>query len=351
MTRKRITLTLLIVILVSVTFVACSSQIKAFTKDPSLIATRTPFQSIATYTSTPTPLTSVGDALASDLGATLTPDGGDSEGEDQVSAPTLEPSLEEGASDPTETEDSDQDPDSSEPTDKPAPSQTPRPSATLKPTRSVPKTNTPKPPADTNTPKPAGDTNTPVPADTNTSVPPADTNTPAPPADTNTPVPPADTATAIPPTATSPPAGCVYSGNSSYESQVITLINQERAAEGLSALTQNSKLTSAARLHSQDMACNDNWSHTGSDGSTLGQRLLAAGYSYSWAGENIATSSSQYFSPSSVVNMWMNSPGHRANILNPNFVHIGVGFRYADDVTIGDWGVYDAYYTADFAAP
>jgi len=129
---------------------------------------------------------------------------------------------------------------------------------------------------------------------------------------------------------------------------VITLINQERTSRGLSALIKNSKLTQAARTHSQDMACNDNWSHTGSDGSTLGTRLIAAGYVYSWAAENIAASSSQYFSPSSVVNMWMNSTGHRNNILSPNAVHIGVGFRYAGDVNLL---AYDAYYTADFGRP
>jgi uncharacterized protein YkwD len=126
---------------------------------------------------------------------------------------------------------------------------------------------------------------------------------------------------------------------------VINLINQERAAEGLPALTANSKLTSAARRHSADMACTDTWSHTGSDGSTPASRISDAGYSWSRVTENIAASSSQYFSPSSVVNLWMNSPGHKANILDPNVIHIGVGFRFFDN------GGYDAYYTADFARP
>ena len=112
------------------------------------------------------------------------------------------------------------------------------------------------------------------------------------------------------------------------------LRNQERTDRGLSALVQYASLILAARQHSQDMACNDNWSHTGSDRSALAARILAAGYTYSWAAENIATSSSQYFSPSSVVNMWMNNTGHRANILSENAVHIGVGFLYAGDVDL-----------------
>ncbi len=129
---------------------------------------------------------------------------------------------------------------------------------------------------------------------------------------------------------------------------MIILINQERTDRGLPALAQHASLTLAARRHSQDMACNDNWSHTGSDGSTLSTRLIAAGYSYSWAAENIAASSSQYFSPQSVVSIWMNSTGHRNNILSANAVHIGVGFRYAGDI---DLLSYDAYYTADFGRP
>jgi uncharacterized protein YkwD len=96
------------------------------------------------------------------------------------------------------------------------------------------------------------------------------------------------------------------------------------------------------------MACNDFFSHTGSDGSTLSSRLLAAGYNFSWAAENIAASSSASFSAQSVVNMWMNSPGHRQNMLSENAVHIGVGFSYVGD---GDAGDLDAYYTADFGKP
>jgi uncharacterized protein YkwD len=150
----------------------------------------------------------------------------------------------------------------------------------------------------------------------------------------------------VPPN-TPQPAGCNYSGNAGFENQVVVLINQERADRGLPALSQNASLRSAARGHSQDMACSDHFSHTGTDGSTLGSRLAAAGYSYSWAAENIAAGHSRGFSPGQVVNMWMNSAGHRKNILSDKARHIGVGFRYVD----GGSSSLDAYYTADFGRP
>jgi len=183
------------------------------------------------------------------------------------------------------------------------------------------------------------------PTDTSTPQSSPGTNTAIPPTKTNTPIPP--TATAEPP-ATMTPEGCAFSGNSTYENQVVALINQERTNRGLPELVNNSSLRLAARRHSEDMACNDIFSHTGSDGSTLSSRILAAGYNYSWAAENIAASSSSSFSASAVVSMWMNSTGHKKNILNENAVHIGVGFRYAGDSDSHD---YDAFYTADFGRP
>jgi uncharacterized protein YkwD len=248
---------------------------------------------------------------------------------------TLEPGEKEDLPEATEISDPTTTPTATQNDQEPQLSPTTKPASTAKPTEPPINTKTPKPPAITNTPKPP-------PVDTNTPKPPADTNTPKPPADTNTPQPPADTNTPQPPTATQV---CAPTGNSGYEQQVITLINQERAAEGLPALAGNSKLTTAARRHSADMACSDNFSHTGTDGSKPWDRVSDAGYSWSRVTENIAASSYQYFSPASVVNLWMNSSGHRANILDPNVVHIGVGFRYFDN------GGYEAYYTAVFARP
>lgn len=315
--RKRLVLVLLVCLSLAGTASACKTGLKAGNREAYGTPTRTPFLVKATFTSVSPPLEMAGGAELNDPFFTA----------------VVEPTSLEEASEDGEAAGASPTP-SSTPTPKDelpetsAGSSTPKSTATPKPTKLPPTAVPTKPPA-TSTP-----TQTP-----------ADTDPPAPPADTNTPKPPTSTPT---PTATDPPGECVYSGNSSYESQVITLINQERTERGLTALVQNSSLTLAARRHSEDMACNDNWSHTGTDGSTLSTRILAAGYSYSWAAENIAASSSQYFSPQSVVNMWMNSDGHRANILSPNAVHIGVGFRYAGDV---DLLPYDAYYTADFGRP
>lgn len=118
-----------------------------------------------------------------------------------------------------------------------------------------------------------------------------------------------------------------------FEQRVVDLVNQERARVGCAALTVNAQLMTAARLHSEDMAMNNRFSHTGSDGSTVQQRIDAAGYAWSRYGENIAAGLS---TPDAVMfdsaYGWMSSPGHRANILNCSMREIGVGYYYqADD--------------------
>lgn len=175
---------------------------------------------------------------------------------------------------------------------------------------------------------------------TPTNPPPQPSNTPAPP--TNSPA-----STSVPPTNTAEPTNpepvvCSPSGSSAYESEVIQLINQARSGEGLPALTNQSQLTSAARIHSDDMACNNFFSHTSPTTGSPFDRITAAGYSYSWAGENIGAG---YPTPADVVSAWLNSAGHRANILNTNYTHIGIGYAAWPD---SDYGV---YWTAVFAAP
>lgn len=102
---------------------------------------------------------------------------------------------------------------------------------------------------------------------------------------------------------------------------VLARVNQERARNGLSALARIAELDTAARRHSLDMATNNFFSHTGSDQTSAGDRANAAGYHwYTW-GENIAAG---YPTAQAVMDGWMNSPGHRANILNPNFRDIGI---------------------------
>ena len=124
---------------------------------------------------------------------------------------------------------------------------------------------------------------------------------------------------------------------SSFEQQVVDRVNLERAKKKLSPLAHDERLMDAARRHSTDMADGNFLDHTGSDGSNAGQRIDDTGYDWHTWGENIAYG---YPNPARVVDAWMNSSGHRANILNPNFLHIGVG--HVDD------GV--DFWTQDFAA-
>ncbi len=105
-----------------------------------------------------------------------------------------------------------------------------------------------------------------------------------------------------------------------FASQVIKLVNQERAKAGLSAFTTNAPLTAAANKRAQEIV--QSFSHTRPDGSSSFTALKDYKVSYNTAGENIAYGQK---TPQEVVTGWMNSPGHRANILNKNFNKIGVG--------------------------
>jgi uncharacterized protein YkwD len=132
----------------------------------------------------------------------------------------------------------------------------------------------------------------------------------------------------------------------SFTEQVLTLVNAERAVVACDSLTMNSMLVTAAQGHSQDMADQDFFSHTGSNGSSPWDRMEAAGYDYSTAGENIAAGQE---TPEEVMTSWMNSQGHRDNILNCDFEEIGVGYVYLENDT-GDTN-YHHYWTQVFGAP
>lgn len=112
-----------------------------------------------------------------------------------------------------------------------------------------------------------------------------------------------------------------------FAEEVIRLTNIERKKVGAVAVTAQFQLTQAAQTHSIDMACNQFFSHTGSDGSTPFQRIFRFGYTYASAAENVAAG---YFTPADVVKGWMSSSGHRANMLNKNFTEIGVGYVFID---------------------
>ncbi|MEG4961490.1 MULTISPECIES: CAP domain-containing protein [unclassified Microcoleus] len=132
--------------------------------------------------------------------------------------------------------------------------------------------------------------------------------------------------------------------NQNFIYRVLELTNIERSKLSLSPLTLNTQLLNAAENHTQNMALQDFFSHTGKDGSSLASRVTATGYKFSAAAENIAAGSS---TPEQVVSSWMNSSGHRANILNPNLKEIGIGYYFlADDTGTENW---NHYWTQVFA--
>ncbi len=109
----------------------------------------------------------------------------------------------------------------------------------------------------------------------------------------------------------------------SYEQEVVRLVNIERARNGLAALSEDWELSRVARYKSQDMRDKRYFSHTSPTYGSPYDMMRAFGISYRTAGENIAMGQS---TPAAVVSAWMNSPGHRANILSKSFTKIGVGY-------------------------
>jgi uncharacterized protein YkwD len=161
------------------------------------------------------------------------------------------------------------------------------------------------------------------------------------------------TRTASPPTlptasATSAPtiaptvSTCDASVNASVEDQVIALINAERVAQGFATYSVDSRLTAAARVQGTDMACNHFTSHTGSDGSTVRDRVARQGYTWSWIGENYYAG---HGGAQTAFDWWMNSTPHRNNLLSPNYTQFGVGYVYDADSDFG------GYFMVVFAKP
>lgn len=112
-------------------------------------------------------------------------------------------------------------------------------------------------------------------------------------------------------------------------SAVLCLLNQQRSSRGLGKLRGNTKLRRAAARHSRNMAENNFFDHVSPGGSTPMERVKAAGYltgASSWTvGENIAWGEQHLSTPGEIVESWLDSPGHKANILNRRFRHVGIG--------------------------
>ena len=109
----------------------------------------------------------------------------------------------------------------------------------------------------------------------------------------------------------------------SFEQKVVQLVNDVRKKNGLKALTEDWQLSRVARYKSQDMRDLGYFSHTSPTYGSPFEMMKSFGIKYRTAGENIAKG---YQTPEAVVNAWMNSPGHKANILNSSYTHIGVGY-------------------------
>ncbi len=114
-----------------------------------------------------------------------------------------------------------------------------------------------------------------------------------------------------------------------FAAEVVKLVNEERAAYGLSALSQDAGIQAAAQIRSYEQV--ELFSHTRPNGSSCFTVLSENGISYRGAGENIAYGQK---TPAQVVEAWMNSSGHRANILSKNFTKIGVGCYKSNNGTI-----------------
>ena len=124
-----------------------------------------------------------------------------------------------------------------------------------------------------------------------------------------------------------------------FDWQILDLVNQERAKVGADPLRINQQLDDAANFHAQDQANMDNMTHIGSNGSSLGSRVDATGYEWSGLAENV---SQVALDPETVmfggqgyrgigIQGWMDSPGHRNNILNPDLEEIGIGYAESSD--------------------
>jgi uncharacterized protein YkwD len=123
------------------------------------------------------------------------------------------------------------------------------------------------------------------------------------------------------------------------ESAVLSIVNKNRGDNHCKALTFSAKLSDAARKHSADMAARHYFSHDTPEGVSMAARITDEGYKWSMVGENIAEGQKD---AKAVMAAWMNSPGHRANILNCQYTQIGIGLAYQGKTPV---------WTQDFGTP
>jgi uncharacterized protein YkwD len=139
-------------------------------------------------------------------------------------------------------------------------------------------------------------------------------------------------------------------GAAQLEHTVLCLVNRERTSRGFKSLRSDHRLATAARRHSRNMAFRKFFDHNSPGGATLLDRVKRAGYRGDsrglYVGENIAWGSGSYATPIEIVDGWMRSSGHRANILRREFTEIGVGVALGAPRPVN--GMEAAIYTTDF---
>lgn len=147
-------------------------------------------------------------------------------------------------------------------------------------------------------------------------------------------------------------ASPAHTGKRAIVRATLCTINAERASRGLGALRLNKRLSAAATAHAADMDTRNYFAHDSIGGSSFVDRIRRAGYltgARSWTvGENLAWGSGGRAAPATITQMWMNSPGHRANILSSSYREIGIGV--ADGAPVAGGGNPAATYATEFGA-
>lgn len=139
-----------------------------------------------------------------------------------------------------------------------------------------------------------------------------------------------------------PTRGCAGARSEPAAAATLCLLNAERARHGLRPLREDGRLARAARRHARDMAERGYFAHESPEGTGPHDRILRAGYrSPRLTGENLARGEAEAGAPSTIVDGWMHSPGHRENILRRGFEEIGIGIVVEDD---------EAFYATTFGA-
>ena len=149
--------------------------------------------------------------------------------------------------------------------------------------------------------------------------------------------------------------GCPNSGDPPHRTgiaatraSILCLLNRERARHGLPALRRNPVLEAVSQRYSEDMARLHFFAHESPNGTNPGERMLAGGYpvSRSWVGENLYWGAAKHAPPAQAMEGWMKSPGHRRNVLRPEFTEVGVGVTYDGPFHVGKNRA--AIYTTNF---